>query len=102
LFNFRRSLRNRPPDALARLLSDDKRFRDPQAAADAYAEAWALNYFLLRKHEPDYLKYLAELSQLQALVEEGAEFRLSMFKKYFGNDLAALDAEFLRYMRAVD
>lgn len=102
LFNFRKSLRDRPPDALERLLSDDKRFRDPQTASAAYAEAWALNYFLLRKHEADYLKYLGELSQLSALVEEGTDFRLTMFKKHFGNDLAALDAEFLRYMRAVD
>jgi hypothetical protein len=102
LFNFRKSLKNRPPDALVRLLSDDKRFRDPQTASDAYAEAWALNYFLLRKREADYLQYLTELSRLSALVEEGPEFRLTMFKKYFGSDLAALDAEFLRYMRAVD
>ncbi|HUE73548.1 MAG TPA: DUF1570 domain-containing protein [Pirellulaceae bacterium] len=101
LFNFRKSLRDRPADALARLISDDKRFRDPKTASDAYAEAWALNYFLLRKFEKEYVQYVKELSQLSPLVEEGAEFRLMLFKKHFGEDLAKVEVEFLRYMRGV-
>ncbi len=102
LFNFRKSLKSRPADALARLISDDKRFRDRATAADAYAEAWALNYFLLRKHEPEYVQYVKELSQFSPLVEEGAEFRLTLFKKHFGEDLAKVEADFLRYMRGVE
>jgi uncharacterized protein DUF1570 len=101
LLNFRKSLRDRPEDALLRLLSDDKPFRDPKTAADAYAEAWALSYFLLRKHEQDYVEYAKELAQLSPLVEEGTEFRLKMFRKHFGEDLAKVNAEFLRYMRGV-
>jgi hypothetical protein len=31
-----------------------------------------------------------------------AEFRMTMFKKHFGDDLPALEAEFLRYLRAVN
>jgi hypothetical protein len=102
LFNFRKSLKGRPADALVRLISDDKRFRDPATSADAYAEAWALNYFLLRKYEDRYVQYLRQLSQLSPLVEEGPEFRVTLFKKHFGEDLSALDAEFLRYMRGVN
>lgn len=101
LFNFRKSLRDRPADALVRLIGDDKRFRDPATASDAYAEAWALNYFLLRKHEKKYVQYLKELGQLSALVEEGTEFRVNLFKKHFGQDLTAVNNEFLRYMRSV-
>lgn len=102
LFNFRKSLRSRPPDALQRLLSDDKRFRDSQTAAEAYAEAWSLNYYLLRKYEKEYVAYLKDLAQLAPLVEEGPEFRLSLFRKHFGQDLAAIDHDFLRYMRDVE
>lgn len=101
LFNFRKLLRDRPADSLTTLLSDDKRFRDSATASDAYAEAWALNYFLLRKYEEKYVEYVKELSKQPQLVDEGAEFRLTMFKKYFGNDLGTLDTEFLRYMRSV-
>ncbi len=102
LLNFRKSLRERPADALTRLISDDKPFRDPKLATSAYAEAWALNYFLLRKHEKAYVAYTKELSQLAPLVDEGAEFRLTLFTKHFGEDLAKVEGEFLRYMRAVE
>ena len=100
LFNFRKTLRDRAPDSLTTLLSDDKRFRDPSTASDAYAEAWALNYFLLRTREAKYVEYVKEISKLSPLVEEGAEFRLTMFKKHFG-EVPALETEFLRYMRSV-
>jgi hypothetical protein len=100
LFNFRKLLRDRPDDSLTTLLSDDKRFRDPTTAGDAYAEAWALNYFLIRTREAKYLDYIKELAKQPQLVEEGAEFRLAMFKKHFG-ELSTLDADFLRYMRSV-
>ncbi len=100
LFNFRKLLRERPETSLTTLLSDDKRFRDPATASDAYAEAWALNYFLLRTREAKYIDYVKELAKQPQLVEEGAEFRLAMFKKHFG-DLTTLDTEFLRYMRSV-
>lgn len=100
LFNFRKSLRERSADSLTELLSDDKRFRDPNTASDAYAQAWALNYFLLRTREAKYIEYVKELAKLPQLVEEGAEFRLAMFTKHFG-DLQGLETEFLRYMRGV-
>jgi Protein of unknown function (DUF1570) len=101
LLNFRKLLRDRPAESLTTLLSDDKRFRDPTTAGNAYAEAWALNYFLLRTREAKYVDYVQELARQPQLVDEGAEFRLAMFKKHFGSDLSALDTEFLRYMRSV-
>lgn len=102
LINFRKYLRTREPDALASLLTDDKRFRDPATAPDAYAEAWALNYFLLKTRADDYTKYLKSLSELPPLVEADPEERLAMFRKVFGEDTRALEAEFLRYLRNVD
>src|SRR5262249_24044876 len=43
LDNFHQYAARRPPGSLEQLLSEDKRFRDSATAADAYAEAWALN-----------------------------------------------------------
>ena len=63
LDTFHRNLPNWNDDSLEALLADDDRFRDPQTAVDAYADAWALNYYLI-KYQPkayaDYLKTLAE------------------------------------------
>jgi hypothetical protein len=102
LFNFRKSLRDRPADSLELLLTDDKRFRDPATMSAAYAEAWALNYFLLRTRSDKYVAYLKTMSEQTPLVTVPPEERLAQFKAAFGDDLNALDAEFLRYMRSLD
>ena len=101
LLNFRNSLNNRPPNALEALLSDDKRFRDPKQSAAAYAEAWALNYFLLKTREDDYVAYLENMAKQMPLIELGGEKRVAHFKQAFGNDLEELDATFLKFMRRV-
>src|SRR5437588_3433364 len=56
LINFRKYLPRRPAGSLEQLLSDDKRFRDPATSSDAYAEAWALNYYLLQTKSETYVK----------------------------------------------
>ena len=102
LFNFRKSLRDRPANSLDLLLTDDKRFRDPATMSSAYAESWALNYFLLRSRADQYIAYLKKQSEQSPLVPVSGEERLEQFKAAFGKDLQAFDAEFLRYMRSVD
>jgi hypothetical protein len=102
LNNFRRYQATRPPGSLPVLLSEDKRFRDPAAVSAAYAEAWALNYFLLRTRDEAYVKYLAALAEQTPLVSVTPEERIKQFKEFFGDDLAALEAEFLRHMRMVN
>lgn len=101
LFQFRKSLRTRPADSLVTLLSDDSRFRDAKLAPTAYAEAWALNYFLIRTQRKQYAEYLQRLAQLKPLAEVNPEERVARFKQFFGEDLQELEAEFLRYMRRV-
>lgn len=96
LATFREYLRkSRPADSLATLLASDDRFRDPKQAGDAYAEAWALNYFLLRQRPKQYLAYVKRLSQKTPLIWDDAEARLREFRQAFG-DLQALDADFVR------
>ena len=102
LFNFRKYLASRPAGSLEALLCDDKRFRDPAVAADAYAEAWSLNYYLLRTKSDAYIKYLKLLAQQQPLGSVERDDRLKQFKQFFGDDLGSLETEFLRYMRSVN
>ena len=97
LSQFRQYLNGRPDDALATLVRDDERFRDTKKSPDAYAEAWALTYFLLRKRSEQYVTYLKMLSEKTPLLYDDQEARLKQFRRVFG-DLRALDAEFLRYM----
>ena len=69
LVNFRNYLPRRPAGSLELLLSDDKRFRDPATATDAYAEAWALNYYFLQTKSEAYVKYLAALAEQKPLID---------------------------------
>lgn len=102
LINFHKALRTRPAGAFETLLSEDKQFRDPATAADAYAEAWALNYFLLQTKADAYVKYIQALAEQTPLVTVTPAERIAQFKQFFGDDLTALEAEFLRYLRSVD
>ncbi len=91
-------LKNRPPDSLRTLIEKDDRFRNPQTGLDAYAEAWALTYFLLKQRPKQYLEYLERISRKKPLLRDEPAARLQEFQAVFGQDLQTLDAEFLRFM----
>jgi hypothetical protein len=97
LDNFERYAAARPANSLETLLRDDARFSDPKHSLDAYAESWALTYFLIRKHPKQYVAYLAMLSKKKPLLYDSPEKRLEQFRQAFG-ELKPLEAEFQRYM----
>lgn len=88
----------RPADSLQTLIMNDDRFRETEAILDSYAEAWAINHFLLNRRSKDYVKYLEYLSTKKALIEVTPQTRLAEFKEYFGDDLEQLDRDFLEYI----
>jgi hypothetical protein len=93
-------LGHRPANSLETLVAKDDRFRDPDKALDAYAEAWALTYFLINKHGKQYIDYVKKISEKKPLLPDAPEDRLKEFQQVFG-DLGDLDREFLRYMQRV-
>ena len=101
LGRFHQYARNRGSDSLPRLVSEDGRFRKPDQALDAYAEAWAFNYFLIRQKPKEYVQYLQQLAERKAMIYDTPEERLATFRKIFGDKLTTLDNEFLRAMATV-
>ena len=93
-------MRRRPADSLATLLMNDDRFRDTTTSLDAYAEAWALTYFLVRQRPKQYAEYLKLLADKKPLMWDSPERRRGDFERIFG-DLDELNVEFLRYMGRV-
>jgi hypothetical protein len=91
-------LPKRPVNSLITLLSDDSRFRQSETATAAYAEAWALNYYLLRRRSKEYAKYLIHLSQKSPLGESDPKERLAEFRQFFGEDLEKFDQQFVNYI----
>jgi hypothetical protein len=97
LATFQENLGRWQAGSLTRLLADSRLFRDPQTAADAYANAWALNYYLI-KYEPEaYRSYLKLMAEKRPLAEDDAETRLAEFRKHFG-DMRELEQKFLKQM----
>ncbi len=100
LEQFRRSLPSRGAGSLKSLIADEKRLHDPSVALDAYAEAWALTYFLLKQNSKGYVTYLQKLAEKPPLVWDEPETRLNEFREAFG-DVDRLDREFARQMQKV-
>jgi uncharacterized protein DUF1570 len=98
---FRDYLTRRPANSLKTLLTDDDRLRQPRTANEAYAEAWALNYFLIRQRPKQYVEYFRFLAEKPRLVWDDPATRLEEFQHFFGENLGQLDAEFLRHMSKV-
>jgi hypothetical protein len=100
LARFQQNLPNWNGDTIKSMISSDDRFRDPQTAVDAYADAWALNYFLIKYKSRAYTDYLETLSKKPPLIRDEPETRLEEFRDHFG-DLKRLEQEFLKQMSRV-
>lgn len=98
LEQFQKYLRSRPRNSLKTLLESSARFRDPKQALDAYAEAWALTYFLIHQYPKQYVAYMKALSEKKPLFEDDAASRVAQFEKAFG-DLKKIDGELIRYIQ---
>lgn len=90
--------KRREPDSLTRLIRNDERLTNPETAEDAYAESWALTYFLIRKKPSAYVEYLTFLASKKPLDYPTPEERVEQFVKIFGN-VRTLDAEFIKYIK---
>jgi hypothetical protein len=100
LDKFRANLPNWHDGSLEEMLRDSKRFRDPHTAVDAYADAWALNYYLIKFAPKAYTAYLKDLSEKRPLIEDKPQKRLAEFQNHFG-DLRKLEQDFLKQMSRV-
>lgn len=95
---FRRNVATGKAGSLRSLIADDRRMKDPRTAVDAYAEAWAWNYFLIHGRPKQYTAYLKMLADKPRMVRSDPKTRLAEFRQHFGEDMQALEADFARYL----
>lgn len=87
------------PELLASLAASDDLFRTDPAAA--YAEAWALSFFLLETEPLKYAQYLKRTASRPPFRPYAAADRKADFTALFGTDWRMLEARFLRFMAGV-
>jgi hypothetical protein len=90
--------KGRRPDSLKTLVASDDRFHSDGTASDAYAESYALTYFLVHQRMPQFLKYVKMMAAKPSLEQDTAEQRLAEFQEAFGQNLQLLETSLLRYV----
>lgn len=98
---FLQFLQNRPENSLHDMIADDQTLRGEQAI-DHYGQAWAFTYFLIAKHEKNFVKYLKHLSQKRVLIFDSKEQRIAEFEKFLETDIASLDRDFVQYITSLN
>jgi hypothetical protein len=86
-------------DVLAELVGSDKVFTN--SAERAYAESWALTFYLSETRPRDYEQYLQRIAARKPLTSYWAEERVRDFRSVFGDDLALLENNFFVWMDAL-
>lgn len=89
----------RKTGALAEIVSSDRVFiADPEAA---YAEAWALTFFLSETDPRRYFEYLKKTAGRPNFTQRRSPERLADFTSVFGTNLELVEAKMLRFMQEV-
>ncbi len=86
----------RPAGTLAQTIGSDRLFQ--QNAEDAYAEAWALTFFLSETEPRKYVEYLQKLAALKPFATYPEAERVRDFESIFGSNWGMLETRFLRFM----
>ena len=87
------------PELLRSIVGCDDLFRTHTATA--YAEAWALSFFLVETRPRQYTKYLALTADRPKFTEYTSAKRTADFTSVFGTNWSMLEARFLRFMADV-
>jgi len=87
------------PELLAAIVASDDLFRTSPGAA--YAESWALSFFLVETAPHKYVDYLKRTALHSPFADYAAAERTADFAAVFGTDWRMLEARFLRFMEGV-
>jgi Protein of unknown function (DUF1570) len=87
------------PEVLSAIVSSDDLFHANRQAA--YAEAWALSFYLTETEPRKYAQYLKRTGSRPPFRKYAAAERTADFTAVFGGDWRMLEARFLRFMAGV-
>lgn len=86
---------------LTELLASDAAFLSGNQLAEAYAEGWALVFFLIRTDRRAFDRYLKLLEERRPLVTTGAQVRIRELEAATGQSVGMLEEALIRYMRRI-
>jgi hypothetical protein len=98
LTGFRIQANSRDENSIKRLVTDDELLRDPKTAGLGYAEAWAFTHFLINRRSKEYAQYIKKVRSKPYLSTANKSERWRDFTDSFGDDIAALEKDFIKYI----
>ncbi len=101
LTTFQRGLVSGRLGSLESLVATDDRMRNLGEGANAYAEAWALCYYLIRRKPREFAAYLSDLSEKKPMFWDQPEERLEAFEDHLDASPAEIQNDFLRFMQNI-
>jgi hypothetical protein len=99
LASFRRYASRRRAGALAEIVASDRMFQSDTEGA--YAESWALTFYLAETQSAAWTRYLAKTAAYEPFQEATAQKRLADFRAAFGDHLGLVEARMLRFIEAL-
>jgi hypothetical protein len=81
--------------SLESIIKNDRKFQEE--TLDAYAEAWALTFFLMQTRQEQFSGYLKRIARHPAAEPYSPEARLEDFQRSFGGNLTQLQADLVRF-----
>ncbi len=99
-FNFQKLVANSPSrtsDSLELLLLDDKHIAESMETG--YPEAWGVTFYLLKNKPKDFVKYLDGIRAKPPGKLSGPKERIELFRDCFGDDIAKIDKDYIRFMQ---
>jgi hypothetical protein len=86
----------RKKDSLRSFVREGLLFKS--ATLDAYAESWALTFFLVETQPARYSRYLKQIASRDPLQPYTADEREQDFQKAFKTNFSALETDYLKFM----
>tara|TARA_R110002095_G_scaffold203734_2_gene185957 strand:+ start:53755 stop:54879 length:1125 start_codon:yes stop_codon:yes gene_type:complete len=88
--------KRRGKESLQSFIRDDRLFHS--STLDAYAEAWALTFYLVETQPARYARYLKKISERDPLKEYSAGDREQDFRTAFKTNLRTMEVNYLNFM----
>jgi hypothetical protein len=86
----------RKAGAMELMVGSDRLFASDADAA--YAEAWAMTFYLAEREPRKYMAMLAKLASLPPMDAYATQYRLRDFREVFGENLPMIEAQMLRFI----
>ncbi|MDR1962774.1 MAG: DUF1570 domain-containing protein, partial [Planctomycetaceae bacterium] len=99
LMTLKNYLQRNPPEPLQTMIRSDEPFNNVVTAADSYATAWGLTYYLAKRRPKELTAYLKKIQNKTILSEDSPDIRIQDFEDCFGNNWNKLLKDCIDYLR---